>query len=647
MSSKDAVRQGVRTLRWKRRVAAAMAGVVVLAVCLTVRWIKGSKPAAAANPAPAPTAAQPQKPQVVATVNLEAIGRQELAQECLDHYGKDVLETMINKYLIFQYCQQLHVTVTKQEVNDEIERMARKFNVSADQWVKMLQQERNITPEQYAADIVWPTLALRKVASNRIQPTPDEIKQAFESQYGEAVKVRMIVVEDPKLAGEVLERARAQPNEFAVLARKYSVDSNSASAGGLIQPIHHFVGERSIEDAAFALQAGQISPVVQVGNQCVILKCEERLPPVEVNIAKVQDRLAEAVREKKLHAAGADIFHQLQQRAVIQNAFADPRLSQRMPGLAAIVNDRKITVGELAEECIERHGKEALDGTINRHLLEQSLHTKHLEVTQHDLDVEIARAAIAIGKVKKNGQADVDGWLTMVTKEQGISQQLYIRDAVWPTVALKKITGDVTVSDDDLQKGFEANYGKRVRCRAIVVTSQRKAQEVWQLARRELDKPNPNPAFFGQLAEQYSVDPSKTLQGRVPPIQRYGGTPMLEREAFSLKAGDLSSIIQIGEEYVILYCEGYTDPQKVQMSEVHEMLGDDIHEKKMRLAMAAEFNRMKDGAQIDNNLTGEVHSPRSAARAIAGGSQRNGGSHAQFVTPAGIDLPAGGPPRNP
>ena len=224
---------------------------------------------------------------------------------------------------------------------------------------------------------------------------------------------------------------------------------------------------------------------------------------------------------------------------------------------------------------------------------------------------------------------------------------MYIRDAVWPTVALKKITGDVTVSDEDLQKGFEANYGKRVRCRAIVLTSQRKAQEVWQLARREFDKPNPNPAFFGQLAEQYSVDPSKTLQGRVPPIQRYGGTPMLEREAFSLKAGDLSSIIQIGEEYVILYCEGYTDPQKVQMSEVHEMLVDDIHEKKMRLAMAAEFNRMKDGAQIDNNLTGEVHSPRSAARAIASGSQRDGGSHAQFVTPAGIDLPAGGPTRNP
>ena len=319
-----------------------------------------------------------------------------------------------------------------------------------------------------------------------------------------------------------------------------------------------------------------------------------------------------------------------------------------MPGLAAIVNDRRITIGELSEECIDRHGAEALDGTINRHLLEQQLlRSKHLEVAQHDLQVEVARAAISVGKVTKKGDADIEGWLALVTKEQGVSTDLYIRDAVWPTVALKKITGDVQVSDEDLQKGFEANYGKRVRCRAIVLTSQRRAQEVWQLARHELDKPQPNPAFFGQLAEQYSVDPSKTLQGRVPPIQRYGGTPMLEREAFTLKPGDLSSIVQIGEQYVILFCEGYTEPQKVQMAEVHDLLVDDIHEKKMRMAMADEFNRIKDAAQIDNFLTGSTHSPKSAAKAIAGMMKQDNNGHAQFVTPTGINLPEDAPTRNP
>ena len=172
MSSKDAVRPGVNSGRWKRRLTTGFAAAAVVAICLVVRMASGTKPAAASSPAKptttsnAPAAAQPQKLQIVARVNNEPITRQELAQECLEHYGKDVLETTINKYLIFQYCQQMNVTVTKQEINEEIERMAKKFNISADQWVKMLQQERNIAPDQYASDIVWPTLALRKVAAS-------------------------------------------------------------------------------------------------------------------------------------------------------------------------------------------------------------------------------------------------------------------------------------------------------------------------------------------------------------------------------------------------------------------------------------------------------------------------------------------------
>ena len=41
-----------------------------------------------------------------------------------------------------------------------------------------------------------------------------------------------------------------------------------------------------------------------------------------------------------------------------------------MPGVAATVYDDQITIRELAEECIARHGKEVLEGTINRTLIE-------------------------------------------------------------------------------------------------------------------------------------------------------------------------------------------------------------------------------------------------------------------------------------
>ena len=74
---------------------------------------------------------------------------------------------------------------------------------------------------------------------------------------------------------------------------------------------------------------------------------------------------------------------------------------------------------------------------------------------------------------------------------------------------------------------------------------------------------------FGDLAEQYSVEPgSQKLRGEVPPIKKYGGQPRLEQEAFALRPGELSGIIQIGDTFIILRCEEYTTPEHVEFAAV-------------------------------------------------------------------------------
>jgi foldase protein PrsA len=127
----------------------------------------------ATGPAPAPAQAAPPaaaasstsaEPKVVATVNGEEISRQELATECLAHYGSQVLERVLNKYLIIQECQRRQITVTDAEVNAEIAALAKSFSLPVDRWLEMLKEERGINPGQYRNDIIWPTLALRKLA---------------------------------------------------------------------------------------------------------------------------------------------------------------------------------------------------------------------------------------------------------------------------------------------------------------------------------------------------------------------------------------------------------------------------------------------------------------------------------------------------
>ena len=372
------------------------------------------------------------------------------------------------------------------------------------------------------------------------------------------------------------------------------------------------------------------------------------MPAVQANINEEKDKLAELVRDSKLRKVGSDTFKALQKQAVVQNIYGDPEKSRSMPGLAAIINDRRITLRDLSEECIDRHGVEVLDGTINRHLLEQALRAKKITISQADLDAEIERAAISMGKVGKNGQADVQSWIDMVTKEQHITYDLYVRDAVWPSVALKKLCGDIKVSDEDMHRGFEANYGPRVKCRVIVLSNLRKAQEVFSIAQQELNKhPDRSGEFFGRLAEQYSIDPSRSVQGRVPPIQKWGGVKSLEDQAFQLQAGQLSGIVQVNDSYVILFCEGYTATEKVSMTDstVKHELYDDIHEKKQRLAMAEAFDHLKDAAQIDNWLAGTTQSPkRISANARSGNSSPSQGQMStagvyDHVVPASANVP--------
>jgi parvulin-like peptidyl-prolyl isomerase len=116
--------------------------------------------------------------------------------------------------------------------------------------------------------------------------------------------------------------------------------------------------------------------------------------------------------------------------------------------------------------------------------------------------------------------------------------------------------------------------------------------------------------YFGDLAAENSIEPSsKSLRGEVPPIRKFGGQPQIEEVAFNLKPNELSGIIQLADKFVILKCEGRTQPVEVNPKEVHDILYQDIFEKKLRMAMSEKFDDLKSKARIDNFLAGTSQSP--------------------------------------
>lgn len=540
-----------------------------------------------------------------AVVNGTEISESKLAEACLVRHGSVVVGTLVNKLIIRQACQQQGLSVTDADVDNEINAMAKRFNVPREQWLALIQRERGVTDQQYRSDIVWPMIALRQLARGSIEPTEQQLEEQFQNQYGPTVKARIIVAKSHSQAEAIRKELLAAPDNFAALAREKSVDVGSASVGGWVQPIRRFSGAAAFEEAAFALAEGEISNVVQVADQFIIIKCEGHLPAANVQLTDVRPHLAEALRQKQSRLISTKVFEQLQQAAVVENVLNNPVEQAASPEVAARVNGEPIPLERVRNVCLERYGKDVLAGLITQVLLDQSLEKHSLHINQADLDAEVARAAETMGFVTAEGQPDVSAWLERVSREQNQAMDFYIADVVKPTVALKKLVGTVPVTRDDLDKAFAATFGPRVRCRVIVLDSQRRAQEVWQLARQD-----PTADKIGKLAEQYSVDPtSKALRGEVPPIQRFGGQPVIEREAFGLKPGELSGVIQVADRFLVLYCEGYTEPVEVSFAEVRDELFRDIHEKKQRIEMARFFSHLEESSAIDNFLAGTSQSP--------------------------------------
>jgi parvulin-like peptidyl-prolyl isomerase len=632
MISKDARSKFVAaltSLRWKRRIAFTVSGIVVIGLCFALRGITSNKAAKAQLPNPfrgkqakekeQSTDSQPvtqtnaelprhemPKHDVMAVVNGQDIRRDALATACVERFGEDVLEGLVNKRLILHHCRNRNVVVTDADIDAEIDRMAARFKIGREQWLDMLERERGINVQHYRRDILWPTLALRKCAAEQLNVSEEELTKAYEAQFGSAVKCRLIVVNDRQKAEEIRRQVAERPDDFARLAMQHSQDVNSASIGGLIQPIRKHVGDPGIEKEVFAMQPNQISSIIPVANQFAILKCEGHESARNMPLENVRNELTEQIQEGKLREVASKLFAELQSSATVQNIWNNPQLRAQNPGIVAMINGEPVRFEDLAEECLLRYGENVLEVEISHMLLQQALKKANLTVTEEDLQAEISHAAKLSGVIDAKGQPDVQKWIDAATKEQGVSKDEYMRDSVWPSAALKKLTdGAIEVTQDDVQKGFEANYSERVRCRAIVLANMRRAQEVWAKARQ-----NESMDYFGDLAEEYSIEPtSKSLRGEVPPIQRFGGQPQMEEVAFELKPNELSGIIQLGDKFVILKCEGRTQPVQVNQQEVQEILYQDIYEKKLRLAMNNKFDEIRSRARIDNYLAGTSQAP--------------------------------------
>ena len=288
----------------------------------------------------------------IAIVNNQVITRQQLADECVARKGKEILDLLINRTLIDQALRAKKLQVTAAEIDNEIESVAKRFGISREGWLRTLDKERGISPVQYARDIIYPALALRKLCTGRIQVTPDDMRKAFEAQFGEKLRCRMILVDKQSTAVAIWEELRKNPGGFEKIAQEQSMDPGSRSLGGqLAEPITRHAYPQTISDAAFYQlvdgdpadhdlthkpKDGDFTGPIQVQEMAwVILRRESVVPAVkgaDLRNEQVRKQTYEMIYEVKLKEAMQAVFQEVIKGAAIEN---------QLTGTVKLANEEK------------------------------------------------------------------------------------------------------------------------------------------------------------------------------------------------------------------------------------------------------------------------------------------------------------------
>lgn len=275
----------------------------------------------------------------IAIVNGQVISRSQLADECVARKGKEILETLINRSLIEQALKAEKKEVTAAEIDREIDNVAERFGIGREAWLRTLDKERGISPFQYARDVIYPALAMRKLCDGKVVVTDNDLKLAFEAQYGDKLRCRLIMVDKLSKAQDIWEMLKKNPAGFEKIAQEQSMDLATRSLGGLLgEPITRHAHPKNVSDSAFLQlvdgdpadkdpshkpKDGDFTGPIQASEGAwIILRREGVIPgnaAVSLKDEGVKKKVHEIVYEVKMKETMGVVFENIMKGAEIEN----------------------------------------------------------------------------------------------------------------------------------------------------------------------------------------------------------------------------------------------------------------------------------------------------------------------------------------
>jgi foldase protein PrsA len=178
-----------------------------------------------------------------------------------------------------------------------------------------------ISEESFRED-AYLNLLVRQIALEQINPTDEDVRAYFEENrylfdQAEEVEARHILVESEELVNE-LAAMLADGDDFVALAAVYSMDQSNKDNGGYLGFFSRGMMVEEFEEAAFALEVGEISEPVQTNFGFHLIELLGRKEASEADFDTVSEQVREALIEEQIPVVINTLVQTLYEKAEIE-----------------------------------------------------------------------------------------------------------------------------------------------------------------------------------------------------------------------------------------------------------------------------------------------------------------------------------------
>jgi len=260
--------------------------------------------------------ARPFQMQVYATVPEGASRNAALSQ-----LYRQLVERLVDEELQGREAAKSNITVSAEEIQAALERVARQNDVSVEQLFEEA-QKNGLGVAEYRQEIRRQLLDAKMLnlrIQGRMRIGEDDMRNAYKRIAQEerrkldfrAAWIRLQIppgsgtagaARQRDLATQVAARARAGA-DFAELASTYSSDPATRDTGGLLRPMLPGELPPELDSALLAMEPGEVSAPIRLGDAWMVLKLVERAPSQLPEYEQAKPQLQTRVYTEKMDAA--------------------------------------------------------------------------------------------------------------------------------------------------------------------------------------------------------------------------------------------------------------------------------------------------------------------------------------------------------